>query len=205
MLIERASILGIVLAGGLSRRMASPIPKALLEFRGRPMVAHALEALLPQVGSIVINANAEQASFERYGYPVVQDRVDGFVGPLAGLHGAMHEYPGFEWYVMCPCDSPFLPDNLVSNFITSIQADHSSLASAECEGQTHPVFAMVHRRLFDSLTQYLQNGGRKIDRWYEQEGYQLTKFADPKGFLNFNTPEELAQYNSVSTTRHHHE
>lgn len=199
MMIDQASVLGVVLAGGLGRRMASSTPKALLEFRGRPMIAHALDALKPQVGSIIINANAERESFERHGFPVVQDRVEGFVGPLAGLHGAMHAYPNYEWYVMCPCDSPFLPANLVENFYASLMATGASLTSAACEGQTHPVFAMVHRKLRDSLGQYLESGGRKIDRWYAQEAYQLTQFTEPQGFLNFNTPEELAAYNSAAS------
>ncbi len=197
-MIARDSILGVVLAGGLSRRMASPTPKALLDFRGRPMISHALDALAPQVATIVINANAEQLAFERYGFPVVPDRVDGFVGPLAGLHAAMHAYPTYAWYVMCPCDSPFLPDNLVGHFAASVESTGALLVSAECEGQTHPVFAMVHASLLDSLSQYLETGGRKIDRWYAQERYQLTHFNDAKGFLNFNTPEELAAYNSSS-------
>jgi molybdenum cofactor guanylyltransferase len=198
-MIAREQILGVVLAGGLSRRMASPTPKALLEFRGRSMIAHALDSLSPQVGSIVINANTEQAAFASYGFPVVPDRVEGFVGPLAGLHAAMYAYPNYEWFVMCPCDSPFLPDNLVANFKASLERSGAALTSAECEGQTHPVFAMVHRKLLESLSQYLAGGGRKIDRWYAQEGDQLTQFTDPKGFLNFNTPEELAQYNAASS------
>jgi molybdenum cofactor guanylyltransferase len=198
-MITRDSTLGVILAGGLSRRMASPTPKALLEFRGRAMISHALETLKPQVAAIVINANMEQAAYAQFGYPIVSDRVEGFVGPLAGLHAAMHAYPNYEWYVMCPCDSPFLPDNLVVNFSVDLDASKALLASAECEGQTHPVFAMVNRKLLPSLDQYLASDGRKIDRWYAQEGYQLTHFKDARGFLNFNTPEELAEYNSAST------
>jgi molybdenum cofactor guanylyltransferase len=198
-MIARESILGVVLAGGLSRRMASPTPKALLNFRGRPMIAHVLEALQPQVGAIVINANTEQLTFSGYGFPVVQDRVEGFVGPLAGLQAAMQSFPSFEWYVMCPCDSPFLPKDLVANFSTSLLANGANLASAECESQAHPVFAMVHAKLLNSLSRYLESGGRKIDRWYAQEGYQLTSFTEPGAFLNFNTPEELAEYNAASS------
>jgi molybdenum cofactor guanylyltransferase len=198
-MIARESILGVVLAGGLSRRMASPTPKALLDFKGRAMIAHALEALQPQVGAMVINANTEQSTFEAFGFPVVQDRVEGFVGPLAGLHAAMLSNPGYEWFVMCPCDSPFLPADLVSNFTATLDATAASLTSAECEGQTHPVFAMVHRKLLDSLSLYLNEGGRKIDRWYAQEGYHLTRFTDVQGFLNFNTPEELDAYNRASS------
>jgi molybdenum cofactor guanylyltransferase len=199
-MIKRDSILGVVLAGGLSRRMASPIPKALLDFQGRAMIAHVLEALAPQVGAIVINANTEPNSFESFGFPVVQDRVAGFVGPLAGLHASMLTYPDYEWYVMCPCDSPFLTYDLVPKFCASIESTGAALTSAECEGQTHPVFAMVHRKLLPSLSQYLSDDGRKIDRWYAQEGYQLTHFTNAQGFLNFNTPEELAAYNSFTTS-----
>jgi molybdenum cofactor guanylyltransferase len=198
-MIVRESILGVVLAGGLSRRMASPTPKALLNFKGRAMIAHALEALQPQVGAIVINANTERSAFETFGFPVVQDRVEGFVGPLAGLHAAMLTHPDYEWFVMCPCDSPFLPADLVSNFATTLEAKAALLTSAECAGQTHPVFAMVHHSLVDSLSQYLNQGGRKIDRWYAQEGYHLTRFADVQDFLNFNTPEELDAYNRESS------
>ena len=193
-MIATENILGLVLAGGLSRRMGASLPKALLPFRGGSMISMVLERLGPQVGKLVINANSHQDTFAAFGHPLVADRVGGFVGPLAGLHSAMHEYPDFAWYLMSPCDSPFLPLDLVSTMTRVAEERRTRLVSAVCEQQEHPVFALVHGSLRDSLGTYLANEGRKIDRWYAQEHYALAEFPDPQAFLNFNTPEELAAW-----------
>src|SRR5687768_5282571 len=102
---------GIVLAGGQGRRMGG-VDKGLKLLRGKPMVEWVLERLAPQVGEIVINANQNIAQYARYGHRVVSDEISGFAGPLAGLHAGL-KAAAHELIVTVPCDSPFLPVDLV--------------------------------------------------------------------------------------------
>ena len=104
-------VTGLILAGGLGRRMGGR-DKGLQPFRGRPMAAWAIERLAPQVDTLLVNANQNPASYAAFGYPVVPDRIAGFAGPLAGLHAGLSacETP---LLVTAPCDSPFLPEDLV--------------------------------------------------------------------------------------------
>jgi molybdenum cofactor guanylyltransferase len=184
-------VIGVVLAGGLSRRMDSPTPKALMPFQGRAMIAHVLERFASQVQECLINSNLDPKCFAAWTQPVLADLITGFVGPLAGLHSAMHSYPHAEWFVTCPCDSPFLPLDLVARFRADLRLSRAKLISARCGTQTHPVFAMVHRDLFQSLDHYLKADGRKIDRWYANVEGQLCDFSEPQRFVNINTPDEL--------------
>jgi molybdenum cofactor guanylyltransferase len=197
---DTGSVLGVVLAGGLGSRMQAALPKALIEFQSRPMIAHVLQALALQLEDIVINANQQISSFSSFGRPLVSDQVEGYVGPLAGLHAAMSAFPQFHWYLMAPCDSPFLPSDLLERFMSTVLQKDVLLTSAICKGQTHPVFALVHQSQLASLSAYLQSGGRKIDRWYMQQGYLPTEFFDETCFLNLNTPEELAAYSDVRSS-----
>ena len=201
----KENTLGVILAGGLGRRMASPLPKALIEFRSRPMITHVIDRLGPQVHSLVVNANTHAQEFAKLGLHLVPDITEGFVGPLAGLQAVMFAEPRFEWYLLTPCDSPFLPLDLAAQMAAKQseanqprdgreETTATRAISVSCEGQEHPVFALVHRSLRDSLDHYLAGGGRKIDRWYAQVDYQLAVFTNPFEFLNFNTPQELAAY-----------
>ena len=103
-------ITGLVLAGGMGRRMDSR-DKGLIAFRGKPMVAHVIERLAPQVGSLIINANRNLDQYGGLGYPVVSDEVSGYAGPLAGLHAGLRACTT-PLIVTAPCDSPFLPTDL---------------------------------------------------------------------------------------------
>jgi len=194
------AITGLILAGGLARRMQSGgggVDKGLISFRGEPMIAHVARRLQPQVRSLLINANRNQAAYRALGHPVVTDEIDGFAGPLAGLHAGLRAAET-EWLVTVPCDSPFLPDDLVHRLHQAAVAGGADIAVARTGNQPHPVFALVRRSLLASLDEFLTAGGRKIDRWYAPLRNVEVDFPDESAFSNINTPEELAELQSAA-------
>jgi molybdenum cofactor guanylyltransferase len=181
-------VTGIVLAGGQGRRMGG-VDKGLQPLRGRPMVAWAVERLAPQVDEIVLNANQNAEAYARLGHRVVPDSVGGFAGPLAGLHAGLLA-ASHPLAVTVPCDSPFLPLDLVGRLGSSLGAN--DLAVAKTGDQPHPVFALVRRSVLPHLEAFLAGGGRKIDAWYATLAVVEVSFDDePEAFRNINTMEEL--------------
>ena len=181
------AVTGIVLAGGQGRRMGS-VDKGLQPLRGRPMVAWALERLAPQVDEILVNANQNAAAYARFGYRVVPDALGGFAGPLAGLHAGLTA-AAHPLAVSVPCDSPFLPLDLVARLKESLS--DNQLAVAKTGDQPHPVFALVRRSVLPHLEAFLAGGGRKIDAWYATLAVIEVPFDDQPAFRNINTLEEL--------------
>jgi molybdopterin-guanine dinucleotide biosynthesis protein A len=184
-------VTGIVLAGGLGRRMGG-VDKGLVALAGKPMVAHVLARLAPQVDEVMINANQNSERYRSFGYPVVADAVGGFAGPLAGLHaGLTHAHQPFV--VTVPCDSPFLPLDLVIRLRTALERERAQLAVAKTFDQAHPVFALVRREVLPNLSAFLEAGGRKIDAWYASLATIEVPFDDEAdAFRNINTTDELA-------------
>lgn len=193
---ERAAITGIVLAGGLGRRMGADgggTDKGLRTFRGRPMAAHVIERLAPQVGTLAINANRNLDAWRRFGAPVFADEVEDFAGPLAGLHAAM-AHAVTPWIVTAPCDSPFLPADLVARLARALAQADAQLAVARTGEQPHPVFALVDRSLRAHLEAFLASGRRRIDAWYAPLRVVEVDFDDEAAFRNINTAEELERW-----------
>ena len=191
MTIARESITGVILAGGQGRRMGG-VDKGLVELGGRPLVAWVIERLAPQSGALVINANQNVERYAAFGHPVVRDALGGFAGPLAGLHAAL-QTATTDWVATAPCDSPFLPLDLVARLAAGAVARDASLAVARTFDQPHPVFALVRRDVHAHLTEFLQAGGRKIDAWYATLAVAEVSFDDEAdAFRNINTAAELA-------------
>ncbi len=193
---QQRGITGLVLAGGQGRRMGS-VDKGLVVLQGQPMVRHVIDRFAPQVDEILINANRNIPAYEALGHPVIRDHIDGFAGPLAGLHaGLMHaEHP---LVATVPCDSPFLPLDLVARLSRSLEAQHAALAVARTMDQPHPVFALVRRSLLPHLARFLETGGRKIDAWYASLKTIEVAFDDEAdAFRNINTTAELEQADSA--------
>ncbi|MBK9676165.1 MAG: molybdenum cofactor guanylyltransferase [Betaproteobacteria bacterium] len=185
------SVTGIVLAGGMGRRMGG-VDKGLVPLAGRPMVEHVLTRLRPQVDDALINANQNLDRYAAFGVPVVADAIGGFAGPLAGLHAGMTAAHR-DLVVTVPCDSPFLPDDLVARLLAGLVAGDAQLAVARTFDQPHPVFALVRRALLPHLTAFLEGGGRKIDAWYATLPAVEVAFDDEAdAFRNINTSDELA-------------
>lgn len=184
------SISGIVLAGGLGRRMGG-VDKGLLDFLGKPMVAHVIDRLQPQVDEILINANREIERYAEFGHTVIEDDIAGFAGPLAGLHKGM-SVAKHPYVLTVPCDSPLLPMNLASRLMHGLMQHDADLAVAKTGLQAHPVFCLCRKALLPNLENFLQQGGRKIDAWYGALEIVEVSFNDnPQAFTNVNTPEEL--------------
>lgn len=181
-------VTGIVLAGGKGTRMGG-VDKGLQPLRGKPMAAWAIARLKPQVDEIVINANQNLEVYRAFGYRVVRDEIGGYAGPLAGLHAGL-KAATYPLVATVPCDSPFLPPDLVSRLSSALQT--SDLAVAKTGPQPHPVFALMRREVRESLEAFLAAGGRKIDAWYADLKVVEVPFDDEAdAFRNINTLEEL--------------
>ncbi len=188
-----ASVTGIVLAGGQGSRMGG-VDKGLQEFRGKPMVAHAIERLAPQVDELLINANRNAEAYARFGHRVIADEIEGFAGPLAGFERGLEHASG-ELVVTVPCDSPFLPTDLVARMRKALEQDDAEVAVAKTGDQVHPVFCLMRRDVHGSLKRFLASGQRKIDRWYPELRVTLVSFDDEaEAFRNINTREDLAGF-----------
>jgi molybdopterin-guanine dinucleotide biosynthesis protein A len=168
------------------------VDKGLRELRGRPMIAWVLERLLPQVDEVLINANQNLDIYAGFGPRVIADEIGGYAGPLAGLHCGLAA-ASCPLVATAPCDSPFLPADLVRRLKNALQTQQSQLAVAKTGAQAHPVFCLCRREVLPHLTEFLAGGGRKIDAWYATLHVTEVAFDDEaEAFSNINTPQELA-------------
>lgn len=194
-------ITGLILAGGRGSRMGS-VDKGLQPFRGQAMVAHVMHRLAPQVGALAINANQNLDAYAAFGAPVWPDELAGFEGPLAGLETGLRRC-ATSLLVTAPCDSPFLPPDLVQRLHAALLAEGADLALAETDEtaadgstriQPHPVFALVKVAALPLLSAYLAGGARRMDGWYGAIKVARVRFDDPAAFRNINTLRELRQF-----------
>jgi molybdopterin-guanine dinucleotide biosynthesis protein A len=192
------SVTGVVLAGGLSRRMGGG-DKCLRLLGGRPILSCILERLRPQVGPLVLNANGDGARFGVFALPVAADVIEGFAGPLAGILTGMRwaraHHPAARWMVSAAADAPFLPLDLVDRLRAAAEAAGTPLACARSVGQAHPVFGLWSIALEPDLARaVIEEGVRKVDAWTSRHGCIEVDFPvegiDP--FFNVNRPEDLA-------------
>jgi molybdopterin-guanine dinucleotide biosynthesis protein A len=185
-----AGITGIVLAGGMGRRMGG-VDKGLVPLEGRPLVEHVVARLAPQVDDVIVNANQNLERYAALGVAIVPDAIGGFAGPLAGLHAGL--VASIRPYVVTvPCDSPFLPADLVARLWAALDARQAQLAVARTFDQPHPVFALVRHDVLPHLCAFLDGGGRKIDAWYATLDVVEVGFDDEaEAFRNINTRDEL--------------
>lgn len=195
---DRIAVVGLLLAGGLGRRMGG-VDKSLQVLGGRPLLAHVLERIRPQVGVMLINANGEPQRFAAFGLPVVADGVGGFAGPLAGILAGLEwvreTAPSCPWMVSVPTDAPFVPDDLVARLAAAVTERDADIGCAMSGGRTHPVFGLWPVRLADDLRRALvEEDVRKIDRWTARYRVAYAEWAtDPVDpFFNVNTAEDLS-------------
>jgi len=187
--IERDQITAVILAGGRGRRMGGE-DKGLLELNGRPLIKHVLTLIAPQANSVIINANRNLDRYAGFGYQVVRDDLQGFQGPLAGFSAAMAAATT-PYIVTIPCDGPLLPVDYIQTMIDTLEHSEAELAVAHSGERLQPVYALLPCSLNASLLDYLENGDRKIDLWYQTRRMAIANFSRcPEAFRNINTPAE---------------
>jgi molybdopterin-guanine dinucleotide biosynthesis protein A len=192
------NVVGLVLAGGQSRRMGGG-DKALRLVGGVALLERVIERLRPQVGAVVINANGDPARFAKFGAPVVPDSVPDFAGPLAGVLAGLDwtaaHHPDCLLVVSVASDAPFLPVDLVAQLAGELAGANAELACAASAGRAHPVFGLWPVGLREDLRRALvEEGIRKVDQWTARHRIVTVPFpnepVDP--FFNANRPEDLA-------------
>jgi len=187
--VPKEEITGVILAGGLGRRMGGD-DKGLLEIDGIPLVGRIATILQPQVGTLLINANRNLERYRELGYPVIQDIVGEFLGPLVGMASALQAV-NTPYLLTAPCDSPLLPHDLCARLFHTLIRNDAQISTAHDGTRMQPVFTLLKRELLPDLLSYLESGGRKIDTWYGEHRLALADFSDcTEAFLNLNTPEE---------------
>ena len=189
---------GLLLAGGLSRRMGGG-DKCLRPLGGKPVLAHIIGRARPQVAALVLNANGDPARFAAFGMPVVADTIEGFAGPLAGVLTGMEwaaaNRPDAAWLATFATDAPFFPHDLVARLHAAVARAGADLACARSDGQDHPVFGLWPVRLRAEPRRAMEEGVRKVDVWTARYKLAVAEFPsepfDP--FFNANRPEDLAE------------
>lgn len=191
--------IGVLLAGGQARRMGGG-DKCLRHLAGKPILAHVIEKIRPQVDTLVLNANGDPERFEDFGLTVVPDVIEGFAGPLAGVLTGMEwviaNRPDCPWIVTIATDTPFLPTDLAPKMMAALEEKEAELACAVSNGRTHPVFGLWPISLAGALrTAMVDEDIRKVDRFTGR--YRLAEASFPTTphdpFFNTNRPEDLTE------------
>nr|WP_255407772.1 MULTISPECIES: molybdenum cofactor guanylyltransferase [unclassified Achromobacter] len=210
---------GLILAGGRGARMGE-IDKGLVRLRGRPLVDHVAATLAPQVAHLLVSANRNADSYARYAPVLADDPAHGaWQGPLAGIAAGLAGSP-LPWVVTAPCDTPFLPQDLVARLAAALRADSVTdaavagcatdratagahggaprIAVAHAGGRRQSVCMLLPVDLLPALRAYLDAGERKVDRWQDAHGCIEVDCGDAAAFMNLNTADELAQAEKIT-------
>ena len=181
-------VLGVVLAGGRATRMGGK-DKGLQELNGKPLWQHVADALRVQVGAIAVSANRHIDIYQQRGYPVYQDALANYPGPLAGMLSVMQQADD-EWFLFCPCDTPFIPSVLAERMIE--HRKDAPVVWVHDGERDHPAITLISKKLCPDLRAYLASGERRVMVFMRQSGGHSVDFSDLKeAFVNVNTTEDL--------------
>ncbi len=183
-------ISAIILSGGRATRMGG-VDKGLVTLQNKPLIQHVVERLKPQVDEIFINANREIETYLTFGYRVLQDETDEFLGPLAGFNMGL-QHAQYEYVLTVPCDSPLLPLDLTKRLLNGMIEARADIAVASSDENAHPVFCLMKKSVLPSLVEFLEAGERKVSTWQKSLSYVEVDFNDNSdGFINLNTFDDL--------------
>lgn len=165
--------------------------KGLIVFQQQKLIEHVLLAVKPQIDNIVISANRNLAQYAEYGYPVIEDGLTDFQGPLAGILAAM-ENVTTDYLLTIPCDGPYVADNYVERMLSTFNNRNEKVLIASDGVNLQPVYTLLATQLKSDLKQFLQSGHRKLGQWLRSHPYTTVDFSHlPDCFTNFNTPHDL--------------
>lgn len=199
-----ADLLGVILAGGLSRRMEGP-EKSLLELNGKTLVCHVADNLKHQTNNVILNANGDATRFSDLGLEVQKDTVEGFAGPLAGVLASMRwaeKNSTAQHVITVAADTPFFPENYVAQMLIEAVKEKAEIALASSNERRHPVFGLWPIKLADELEHFLvDENNRKVMLFVERyancqvEFKKLKNDVDP--FFNVNTPDDMKKAKEI--------
>jgi molybdenum cofactor guanylyltransferase len=165
--------------------------KGLIDLQGRPLIAHVIDTVAPQVDRLLINANRNLALYRGFGYPVINDRQPDYAGPLAGMLAALQRLHT-PYLLSVPCDSPHLPPDLCSRLLSAMLEMDAEIACVNDGSRLHPVFAILHQSLCIPLESALEQGERAVQHWFRSRRLVQVDFSDcAERFANINTAEDL--------------
>ena len=197
----------VILTGGKSSRMGGGI-KSLKKFNNKSIFDRVFENLQTQVNKVIINSNDSENLFVKYNVEVIKDSLEGFLGPLAGLHATLEwlnkNAPYINWLVTVPGDTPFIPINLVKKLLDKVKNSNHKIVLAQSNGKTHPIIGIWHSNLFESLKNSLNSGNRKIMDWASQHSLEYVEFANSKydPFFNINYIEDLIEAKEIENNNY---
>ena len=193
MLTKKEITIGI-LAGGKATRMNNE-DKGLVIAKGIPLIENILNKISKHTVNIIINANRNIKKYESYGYPVVQDNLENFQGPLSGIF-SMLKTINTNYLFTLPCDCPNFNWDVIQKIIDSYDKS-KEIYVAHNNQRSQPVFMLISKSKLRSLENYLANGDRKIDIFYQKNNYKYVYYdKDSAYFDNINTIEQLNEFNS---------
>jgi molybdopterin-guanine dinucleotide biosynthesis protein A len=199
-----SDIVGVILAGGRSRRMGTD--KSLLTLGGETLMTRAVARAMPQAGELLINANGDASRFASFGLPVIADDISGSPGPVAGILAALEwmraERPHANWLASFSCDSPFFPCDMVERLTAKARSENALVAIAASGERHHPVFAVWSTAITVTSHDVLVDRDlRKMSDFVALFHNTRVEFPsspiDP--FFNINTPDDLAHAEALLT------
>ncbi len=191
-----------ILIGGKSSRMGGGI-KSLKKFNNKTIFERIYEIIKVQTDNIILNTNLNNKYFNRFNIPIVNDKITGFLGPLAGIHSSLiwtkNNLPEIDWLVSIAGDTPFIPNNLIKKLYNRAILDKKKIVLAKSNSKAHPVIGIWNISLIDNLENYLNNGDRKIILWAESIGLSYCKFNESSydPFYNINYLEDLKKAEKI--------
>ena len=182
------NITAVILAGGQGSRFGG-VDKGLAELNKIPLVQHLINRIQPQVAEIIISANRNLKAYGQFGFPVYEDELTDFAGPLAGILKGLQQCQS-EWLLIVPADSPFIPNDIAQQLINNIR--DNKIAIPHDGKHLQPTFSLIHKSAETSLKQFLEKGERKTRVWMQQQPHIIVDFSDQaNAFININTEDEL--------------
>ena len=197
----------VILTGGRSSRMGGGI-KSLKKFNNKYIFDRIFENLQTQVDKVIINSNDSENLFVKYNVEVIKDSLEGYLGPLAGIHASFEwlnkNAPYINWLVTVPGDTPFIPKNLVKKLLDKVKNTNHKIVLAQSNGTTHPIIGIWHSNLFESLKNSLNSGNRKIMNWASQNSLGYEEFTNSKydPFFNINCKEDLIEAKEIENNNY---